>query len=409
MADTAASRFARTPCILRALGEQLEGHGWEESRYHKTPSKKNSADVNKHTRKVTSRMRMLETFAWTGEIPLEKFTLAKIQTSCPRLKPLPLKSLSLGGVLLPYDETKLAMLVCLRHLEHVKIKNWNEFVEDEMGSFLDNLEDWKVAFEAFRPENRPNLRQLKVSNYTPDVHKLVIRHTASKEVTNNHLAPFLGKQGGYNEYESYPDTSMLLRSSPDHPALPMKLRMIPLAFHYNFDQSMANASFPVPPHPRFVLKDLVTSNADSLEGLVLHLKLHSLEQKGDRVRIAEGTLDDVLVALRVLEKLTQLLLTVDLDECHAYGEERIDTSYEAHSLWVQKLALASQSLRYIMLGPVCCKIWRDEEGNTEFRQSDHKEEREQAELFAIGNFSPDSYGRPPGYAGFGWGPPTRGW
>jgi hypothetical protein len=196
--------------------------------------------------------------------------------------PLPLKSLELSGGLFPVSVSPLKELVDLASLQDVYVAN----------SPFCNLypPPREISYEAFAPRHMPNLRNFRINEYRPDLHK----HFCAVANTNPSFLRRLAIACKKDHSDTGLDLSALLR--PDHlyPALPLQVRMIDL------DLSRGRTYGKVYVSEADVLEDVVTTNGDTLEGLAVSLVGY------ERVRRIEHPLRLLEKALGRLPRLEQL-------------------------------------------------------------------------------------------------------
>ncbi|KAK4185553.1 hypothetical protein QBC35DRAFT_454141 [Podospora australis] len=170
-------------------------------------------------------------------------------------QPLQLETLKLGPLLLPYEEAELTPLVSLRRLEEVALDNMPAYTTEG-----EPVREWGdggkrgAAFEAFRPENCPNLRRFTVALFAKDVREFLFCHIAANQEANrtNPLAlsfQFIEDRG---LLDWHANAASLLRSNPKYPGVPpVKLRMMELILDYFMDEEpiWEDEEWP-PPEPR---------------------------------------------------------------------------------------------------------------------------------------------------------------
>jgi hypothetical protein len=179
-------------------------------------------------------------------------------------KPLQLSCLRCGHAIYPTSQASLAKLTDLAYLEEVYICNeevrWEGRVIISLYTHHNHLRS-RIAFNAFLPQNCPNLRHFYVHRYALDVYEFLCE-VAKDESFSRKLSVFPGKSG-------YLPEAFYLLPLP-HTGLPLKWRMLGLemdlvsrdrfAWNYPHNKSIEGA-----------LDHLATSGGDSLEGLMLEL------------------------------------------------------------------------------------------------------------------------------------------
>jgi hypothetical protein len=190
-----------------------------------------------------------------------------------------------------------------------------------------------VAWAAFGPPHAPNLRHLRVDRYTAAVH----RHFCAVGESD---PSFVRRLGVFAKSMEPPfSTAALLRPSPDHPSLPLQVRMldIDLALRRRSAEPQAEALRTA----EQALEDVVSSNADSLEGLAVNLPAREEDDEEPNVQLLER-------ALAKLPSLTQL-------SAHWQGLPHQNAAAE-------RFALAGPRLRFINIGRSFWRVWRKDNG-----------------------------------------------
>ena len=121
-----------------------------------------------------------------------------------------------------------------------------------------------IAFSAFGPQHCPNLRHFRVSEYRKDVHKLLAQF-ASDESFSNRLAV------RFDVYSDF-DPARLLRRNPQDSNPPTPVRML-LGLYLGLPDSEPSDNWgwvePREDSTVQALDDLISCNADTLEGLAV--------------------------------------------------------------------------------------------------------------------------------------------
>ncbi|KAK4125611.1 hypothetical protein N657DRAFT_669872 [Parathielavia appendiculata] len=267
--------------------------------------------------------------------------------------PLRLSSLHLLGGTYPFSVNSLKKLADLTHLHDVYI------------SILGAIESPDtVALIAFAPPHAPNLRFFAVDLYIEAVHQHLCTTSESDPSFVRNLGIFAQRM--YIEEPPLYTTS-LLQPSPDHPSLPLQLKMLNLELSQN-DGTGRKDELQCSLEAEQALEDLVSTNPDSLEGLDVSMPYRSIfdpdgfydpnRPEADMepsVRLLEPV-------LRRLPNLTQLSVrSVPCDEATA-----------------ERLALAGSCLRYIGLASQYkldhfWRVWRRDDGGIRLEQIQHRD------------------------------------
>lgn len=277
-------------------------------------------------------------------------------------RPLPLKSLRCGQGIYSMSHDSLAKLANLAHLEEVDIRNHGVRGEGWGGRNLielypDSTSRSGIAFDAFRPPFCNNLRRFSVYQYHRDVHEYLCAVAENPDFSKR-LAVFI---------ENHGDPSLLLRRNTNHPGLPIHLRMMGLEVGQHLAQ--ARRTFAGTTLKRFrteeVFEDLVSSNADTLEGLMI--KFHDTpdtetDDEGDNAQRRRAVLDIPLQAhnfhklaaveatISRLPRLNQLSIN-NCDEASSPSSAGQKLVLKA----AQRLAAAGPALLYINIHE---RVWR---------------------------------------------------
>ena len=258
--------------------------------------------------------------------------------------PLRLESLEFVGGIYPCSLGSLQKLTDLTCLNDVLIRR-----RAISGPFSPSGPK-PIAFEAFAPPHAPNLRFMRVDWYNQDLHE----HLCALDPS---FARALAISAMKQDFDSGFETAMLLRPSPDHPSIPLPVRMLNLQLDR---QVVYMGRGEVTVSAQQVLDDLVSAAADSLEGLTVNLPLQY--QDPDvwyTMQLLEG-------ALARLPNLTQLIV--------AGLEPR---------LWrpaSERLARASPRLRFINMHARFWRVWRNDDGTVRL-ETIKKREADRVELW----------------------------
>jgi hypothetical protein len=268
--------------------------------------------------------------------------------------PLPLRTLRCGTALYPMDSGSLTKLTDLAYLEEIYIENQGIYDDkDYIALYEDGSGGSGIVFDAFGPQNCPNLSRFSAAQYKRDIHDYLC---TIPEPFARRLAVSFETQD--EEYEM----EKLIREDPDYPSLPLQLRMMDLELDRL--QWLNNDEDTIPADQ--VFEDLITNNAEALEGLTVHLR----ENKG-----ADGGFDDLDIlgnALGRLPNLTQLALDVDRKP-RQWGGVTQDMMLRAAE---RLAAVAAPRLRYINVRHRSWKILRGSEGSWRLEKMDRREKQD---------------------------------
>ncbi|KAK4248324.1 hypothetical protein C7999DRAFT_31230 [Corynascus novoguineensis] len=283
--------------------------------------------------------------------------------------PLRLRSLRCGRGIYPMNRVFLSKLTGTSQLEDVQIcnapVNWLTQTIDILYPF-DNCHSG-IVFDAFGPEHCPNLRRFIVSRYQLNVHEYLCA-AAENPGFARRLAFFLEWPKGFG----YGEPSLLFgprerRQDPSrHLALPIQLR----AFGVDLERPSISETDRYLWRER-VFDDIVTSNADSLKGLLIwiqRLRAHLAEPFGAE----KDASDDIEKLARAVGRLP-LLRELALVGC--WQEEIQDYPGAA-----QRLAKAVSTLVYVSINEQLWQIQRLHSGEVEVEELEEGEV-EDAELF----------------------------
>ncbi|KAK4033002.1 hypothetical protein C8A01DRAFT_40557 [Parachaetomium inaequale] len=187
--------------------------------------------------------------------------------------PLCLQSLRCGQGVFPMSHASLAKLTDVSHLEEVHIFNHQEYWgQDDVQLYPSEQSRSGIVFNAFWPQHCPNLRRFSVSIYQLDVHEFLCAWAVDPSFSRR-LAFCVDDL----RHLGYGDPSLLFRPNSGHPGrhpgLPIKLRMLGL----DLDRDTIFRSVPDLDEEYWreeVLGDIVASNTESLEGLMICTPMH---------------------------------------------------------------------------------------------------------------------------------------
>jgi hypothetical protein len=301
-------------------------------------------------------------------------------------QPLHLRSLRCGQAIYPTSRWWLAKLTDPEYLEEIDICNlgahWR-YIDLTMLYYNDHFDyadydECHIDFDSFTPSLCPNLRHFSAAEYRDDVHSFLGAIAEHKSFTRRLTVRF--------ERLRVYDTARMLRPDPDHPGLPIQLRMflglqldrVDLERYRDESEKFSAEQ---------ILDNLVSSTADSLEGLLVNVA------EGKRVTRSTARalfdfqgLDAIESSLPRLPHLTQL----------AVNTNRIDKDGEGFVLpgrvlrAAKKLALAGPSLVYVNIYKQFWHILRTKKGTVQLVEMEEREWKD-VELFYHAAWKPSRY------------------
>lgn len=205
-----------------------------------------------------------------------------------------------------------------------------------------------INYDCFLPQHCPNLRRFSVSHYEKGVHDY-LRVVAQKPAFSKRLAVYVGDLEGLG----YGDpSSLLLRHDGRAQGLPIQWRMMGLDLDRDSVNKIAR-SRSISFCAREVLDKLVSSNADSLEGLMVNLAERP-GMMGYGVEFCE--LHALKSAVRQLPRLTQLSINM-VSQTSWKNRELVDP--ESVFRTAHALAVAGSALTYINIFHWFWRVNRD--------------------------------------------------
>ena len=184
--------------------------------------------------------------------------------------PLKLRSLRCGHAIYPMSHGSLAKLVSLECLEEIAICNrnvaWGAW-KAYSPLYPSNATDSRslIAFGAFEPKHCPNLRRLAIHKFRLDAFELLCTIAEDKDFSKR-LALCVGGMG-----RTSGDPSILFKPNPGHPGLPIQLRMVGFELGWKPNINWYGFCDTEDVKANSVFDHLLVSNADSLEGMAVHL------------------------------------------------------------------------------------------------------------------------------------------
>ena len=274
--------------------------------------------------------------------------------------PLPIQSLDLGTAIFPYELSSLEKLVKLCELEEVRIENLRvslHYDEDAVIELYGLDGESGIVFDAFGPTRCPKLRRFNAWDYRGDIHGFLA--TMNPSFTRQLAVSCKVTGAGY-------EPAALLRADPEHPLLPLHLRMMDIDLrrekvYYRNGQDGEELGDGYVPQVEEVLEDLVSGDDGTLEGLKVNLPEDPTAECG------LPHLDLLSNALVKLVNLTQL----SVKPYYHYGETQL--TRETFLNAANKLAAAVPSLRYVKVYWRHWKIWRDTEGTIKLEELEDRE------------------------------------
>ncbi len=290
--------------------------------------------------------------------------------------PLKLRSLRCGNAIYPMSHSSLAKLVSLECLQEVAICNRNvacggwKASPPVYPSLYANARS-RIAFGAFEPKHCPNLRRLAIRHFRLDVSEFLCTIAEDKAFSKK-LALSIGGLGW-----SPGDPSILFKSNPEIPGLPIQLRAVGLEPGWRnrdwYDTKGIKADT--------VLDHLLTSNADSLEGIAIHLLC-----KGSREAASEFLQLPVLESVaRRLPRLRQLAFNSSISTRDWLLEDRKMVVEAA-----QRLAAAGPKLVFIGMYRHFWRVNRRDDGRIELEELGREEWRS-VEVFVHTSSDPSRF------------------
>ncbi|KAH8900673.1 hypothetical protein GQ53DRAFT_835616 [Thozetella sp. PMI_491] len=276
------------------------------------------------------------------------------QSGC---SPLKLRSLGCGTCFLPQSVTALHKLTEMEYLEELYIRNENISTHTDWFFIYDDDGTSFIPFDSILSRACPRLRRFSAHQLAKDVVDALASDQALPILPQ--LAVFIESQDIWDE-----EMALLLQADLDHPALPLKLRMMDL----DLDRGQRGE-----PSAEQILDNLVATNAETLQGLAVHLT-------GTPGNFED--LDALQKALRQLPHLTQFMIVY---KSHFGGFEEDECLRTA-----EKIANAVPQLRYISVYGHYWAIWHVSDGETSasLERLEEPSEREHVELFVHDTFTP---------------------
>jgi hypothetical protein len=304
--------------------------------------------------------------------------------------PLCLQSLRCGQGIYPLSHAALAKLTNVSHLEEAHITNHEvNWGEGEMQLYPSERSESGIIFDAFWPDRCPNLRRFCVSVYQLDVHEFLCAWSEAPSLLRR-LAFCVDHVTGLG----YGDPSLLFRPGNGlewvtsghhpgrHPGLPIKLRMV------GFDLTSENLDQSVPGiDPELwredVICDIVASNADSLEGLMICMyETAPSDPPVQSYRAKFYNLYEVQQTIGGFSNLKQLSINGHgpmWPSSPATPEDMLDAA--------KMLADAAPGLMYISIYQTCWRIRRPKNGAVQLEVLNEEEARS-VELFYYFSWRP---------------------
>lgn len=268
--------------------------------------------------------------------------------------PLQLRSLRCGSAIFPTSLESLEKLTDLAHLEEFYTDNQDIATHTVWLSIYDDSGISRMVLDSLLSPRCPLLRWFSACELRKDIFDALCSARASS------ITPGLGISFESRELiRAEGEVWELLRSDPKRPALPLKLRMMDLGL-----DRLEGTGHSVPG----ILADLVASNADTLEGLVVHLPATSTGFDG---------LDALRNALPGLPRLTQLVVVPQSRPGGPRPEE------DALVGDAETLARVVPQLRYIGIRGTFWRIWRagSDDAPTRLERLEESNEWDHVELF----------------------------
>ena len=287
--------------------------------------------------------------------------------------PLRLHALELGTAVYPYQRGSLEKLTDLAYLREVHIRNKGVYqFGDIILPYGYDDEESGIAFEAFGPTHCPNLRRFTAADYRGDVHNLFA--TIGDASFARQLAVSCGQMGGGYELAA------LLRPDPEHPHLPLHLRMIDIDLEreqiFLFGHEHEQLPETEIPSAGQVLADLVSGDDGTLEGLAVHLPEDPDAEGGFR------HLDLLTLALTKLVNITQLSIVSNYSH---HTELTSEMLMKAACM----LAAAARSLLFIRVYGGYWRVWRGTGGAIKLEELEDREITD-VELFGHSIWEPEA-------------------
>ncbi|KAK1757006.1 hypothetical protein QBC47DRAFT_342008 [Echria macrotheca] len=300
---------------------------------------------------------------------VEFFTSLCDEYAQPNTPPLKLRSLECGTAIYPDDLDALEKLTDLSYLEEVHIDNTGVYVHGDTIILYDEDGYSGLVFDAFLSPRCPKLRRFSASELRTDVFDALCGAQAAK--LTRQIAVSFDRQDMGDER-----TSLFLRADKEHPNLPLTLRMMDLDLDETADEDQTAEE---------LLEDLVATNADTLDGLAVHLSLSLLGSAGTAEESSTSDLDlgFLNARLRRLPHLRQLLVgIIEMDRHFSKQEAAVRCAGIA-----ENIARSVPQLRYICVCGTYWRIWRlggndSERPAVELERLDEARDRQGVELFA---------------------------
>lgn len=305
-------------------------------------------------------------------------------------QPLRLRYLGCGQGTWPSSHSSLVKLTDLEYLEDIDVHNSNMAwlgTATYLYGYADELAECGIVFDAFNPSHCPNLRSFATVEYRYDVHELMASFSANRAFSKKLIVRF--------DDSYYFDTICMLRPAIDHPALPLSLRMLLGLQLSRYGLSWYDGKESEKTSAAQVLNDLVSSNADSLEGLTVDVEETCPEASRQDPRppsenYSFRSLEELEAALTRLPHLTQLGVNTE----RRFGREAVVGNVSEDKVLdaARRLALASHNMVYISIYARYWRIRRQANGDVHLVELEEWEWKD-VELFYYAVWKPHIHSR----------------
>jgi hypothetical protein len=295
-------------------------------------------------------LRAHQTLPYSPELFLQFWNLLCANYAEQGGQPLALRSLICGECIFPTNHELLAKLVDRRWLEEVRIETTSSYWGIGPISYM--FTQTPIIFDAFQPAYCPNLRAFSISSVVPGTMGLISEFA---------MDPAFSKKLKFHMGMDSRTASHIFRANPEYPCFPVVLRSLGELRIDSFERvGTSSPTYRLRVTPEG-LDHILSSNAESLDGLELRFELPfriwDIIRKGAPL-MGQDVIEILESRLPRFRRLKYLIINFDDRSEQHWPVKTSDAGRRLHKEVEKMLRNLAQRAKQLEYACIAAHVWR---------------------------------------------------